>query len=385
MPRYKGVRQLHSGSWQIDYRVNGERIREVVEVDSAKDAARERAARIEAGQTDPHLLVQVRGKGATFGDLAERYRNHYEENPRLRGYASYIKYKRWLIPKFVEYFGKNTELGNIKYIKLEEYRNHLLNTPYKNGKRTRERTEATVNRAMSCLSHMFTKAKQWDMIKIHPFRDQKLLTKESPKPTRYLSSDEVDSLLEELTHLPWLYRLVKFAIATGQRQGDYLELKWSQVKQDYIEFLPSKTKGKVEMPLNKVTRQILAEIKKEQGLLAQGDNLVFARDGKPITAKIIGKPLDAAIKRAGMVPGRLNYPGEGVGFQTFRHTFGYWLAEKGRTVKEVLELLGHKKIETTMRYMHVSPQYKKRAVMVIDEIFGQRLVNDQEMGKGQAS
>lgn len=230
---------------------------------------------------------------------------------------------------------------------------------------------------MSCLSHMFTKAVQWDMVKVHPFRDHKLLTKEAPQIARYLSREEVDSLLKELQHLPSLYRLVKFAIATGQRLGDYLELKWSQIKMDHIEFLPSKTKGKVDMPLNEVAREILSEIKGEQGLLAQGECLVFTRDLERITPKKIDKPLNGAIKRAGMKPGRIKDP-EGVGFHTFEHTFGFWLAEKGRTIKEIQELLGHMRIDTTMRYMHVSPQYKKEAVTVIDDMFGQQKVNELE-------
>jgi hypothetical protein len=69
-------------------------------------------------------------------------------------------------------------------VDLETYRNLLRRKPTKNGT---IRTEAAVNREMSCLSHIFTKAKEWDMAEKNPFKDGKnLQIKEDNERTRFL-------------------------------------------------------------------------------------------------------------------------------------------------------------------------------------------------------
>jgi len=45
-----------------------------------------------------------------------------------------------------------------------------------------------------------------------------------------------------------------------------------------------------------------------------------------------------------------------------RHTFASWLAISGVSIFVIKELLGHKKIEMTMRYAHLAPEQKQAAV-----------------------
>jgi site-specific recombinase XerD len=48
----------------------------------------------------------------------------------------------------------------------------------------------------------------------------------------------------------------------------------------------------------------------------------------------------------------------------------------GVDLKAVQELMGHKSIEMTLRYSHLSPAHKKRAV----ELFGDRMVTQWSQG-----
>ncbi|HJU68227.1 MAG TPA: tyrosine-type recombinase/integrase, partial [Gemmatimonadaceae bacterium] len=59
-----------------------------------------------------------------------------------------------------------------------------------------------------------------------------------------------------------------------------------------------------------------------------------------------------------------------VTFHTLRHTFGSWLAQAGRTPKEIMEALGHTSLAMTNRYMHLAPSHVRDAVAVLDNVLG---------------
>jgi integrase len=57
-------------------------------------------------------------------------------------------------------------------------------------------------------------------------------------------------------------------------------------------------------------------------------------------------------------------------FHTLRHTFAWWLAIQGEPLLTIKELLGHKTLVMTMRYTHLMPDQKRKAV--------ERLVSSDE-------
>ena len=58
------------------------------------------------------------------------------------------------------------------------------------------------------------------------------------------------------------------------------------------------------------------------------------------------------------------------GIHTLRHTWATRALEKGIDVKTVSEMMGHKKVITTMNiYQDVLPEQKKKAAEKLDDLF----------------
>jgi len=60
---------------------------------------------------------------------------------------------------------------------------------------------------------------------------------------------------------------------------------------------------------------------------------------------------------------------EDLRFHDLRHTLASWLIQRGRTLREVQEALGHQTITMTMRYSHLAPDHLRAAVAVLDHVF----------------
>ena len=70
-----------------------------------------------------------------------------------------------------------------------------------------------------------------------------------------------------------------------------------------------------------------------------------------------------------------------VGWHVLRHSYASHLVMRGASIAEVQSLLGHASITMTMRYAHLSPRARKRAVALLDR--GSPAVGPQ-VGPGEA-
>lgn len=99
--------------------------------------------------------------------------------------------------------------------------------------------------------------------------------------------------------------------------------------------------------MNNIVTVTLQQVKK-----ISGGPYVFAnKEGRPF--KKVYKGFKAALKRAGI---------NNFTFHDLRHTFASHLVMNGADLKTVQELLGHKTFNMTLRYAHLSPDHKRKAV-----------------------
>jgi integrase len=333
-------------SWQIDYLdPTGKRVRKSFK--KKKDGVAELGKRVSLIAEDRYLDVKKDYK-TTLKELLKHYEESYQHQP------SFESLKRYCIENFKAYFNEDTKLSNIQYVDLEAYRNHLMQ------KLTRHkgvRADASVNREMATLRHIFSKAVEWDMVERNPFEKGKsLLLKLDNQRTRYLTEDEIPKLIEECKPIKHLHHIVVCALNTGMRRGEILNLKWNQVRNGFIYLEKTKTKNRREIPVNDEFAQMLKEIRKEQGLTSE---YVFTYARRTIGK--VDRAFRGALRRAGM---------QDFTFHDLRHTFASHLIMRGASLKEVQELLGHKTVTMTLRYAHLAEENKKKAVGLLNGLTG---------------
>ena len=149
--------------------------------------------------------------------------------------------------------------------------------------------------------------------------------------------------------------IVTIALHTGMRRGEIFSLKWEQVdlEHGFILLDISKNGERREIPINTTLEYLFKDLPHSVESM-----YVFAgKNGNPLTD--IKNSFHAALKKAGILDFR---------FHDLRHTFASHLVMAGVDLTSVKELLGHKDITMTLRYSHLAPGHKRKAVQVLDRI-----------------
>ena len=108
---------------------------------------------------------------------------------------------------------------------------------------------------MALVSHMLTKAGEWGLLEINPLRKgNRLMFKENNQRLRFLSDDEVETMLGACSLLrinsPHLRPIVETALLSGMRRGELLSLKWEQIRNGFIYLTETKSGKAQQIPIN---------------------------------------------------------------------------------------------------------------------------------------
>ena len=170
-----------------------------------------------------------------------------------------------------------------------------------------------------------------------------------PAEPRWLTHEEWVKLALELPEHQRI--MARFAINTGLRQSNVLNLKWSQVDlaRKFVRIDAPTMKGKksINVPLNEGALSALIN--------AEGANseFVFTYRGKPITE--IKTAFQAACVRAGV--GHVETDGKYSGFtwHGFRHTWATWHVQNGTPLPVLQVLGGWSDYKMVLIYAHHAP------------------------------
>lgn len=333
-----GKIRKRNGKFFIDYYANGRRIRKVVDGSHslAEIVLKKREVEVAEGK---HLDIKKEMK-IKFEDFADEYVEiHCKINNR-----SWQRSVRPNIRTLNKFFA-GKYLYEITPLMVEKFK----------IERSKEVTPATTNRGLACLRSMFNKAIRWGRFEgVNPVKGIEFF-KENNQRLRFLEKEEIARLLSNSdVHIK---AIITVALNTGMRRGEILNLKWHDLdfKRDVIRLETTKNGEKREIPMNSVVRDTFIKTKKNPN-----SPYVFPNEfGKPFSN--LRKSFFTALKKSGIINFR---------FHDLRHTFASQLVMCGVDLNTVRELLGHKSLEMTLRYSHLSPDHKKRAVDVLAQQVG---------------
>ena len=244
----------------------------------------------------------------------------------------------------VDFFGAGTPFNSITTADIDQWVEALINAG---------NSPATINRKLAALGRMlsFAVERGWmDKVPHIPRR------KEAEGRIRWLTKVEEARLLPVLIGIDeHFHDLCVFLIDTGARPAEALSAKWVDYGNGLVTFWDTKSGKPRSIPLTERVKVIIAKWTNNLSALADvegpftqfnQDRLTYLWNKARETMNLIDDPQ--------FVPYML------------RHTCASRLVQAGVPILTVKDWLGHKKIEMTLRYAHLSPRNLLEAVKFLE-------------------
>lgn len=321
---------------------------------STKRAAERWAKTVEAEMIEGKHFRNSEARRRTLGAAIDRYL--LEEVPKKRDGSMH----RVRLPWWKEHAG-NVKLADVTPALIAELRGKLSRehfsradpaakrTTLKKGEKARtfKRSDATVNRFLAVLSHVFTVArKEWHWISHNPMEGVSKL-REGKGRVRYLSTEERAALLEQTAKDATLHTFAVLALSTACRAGELLKLTWRDVdlKEGRLLFRQTKNDEPRQAWLNGEALRLLADHAKVRPI--GSDVLVF----QSVTGKTYdyNGPFNEAVGAAKLKNFR---------FHDLRHSAATYLAREGATEAQ-LRAIGGWKSGVVRKYVHIAAEDAK--------------------------
>ena len=178
---------------------------------------------------------------------------------------------------------------------------------------------------------------------------------------RFLTPGEVDRIVTaiqtEARSAHWLADLVIFAVHSGLRRGELVNLDWKAVDLASRSVtvantgtFTTKSGAERRVPLSKAALDVLGR----RAVLSGKTGYVFTCASGQISPDYLSQAFKRWARKAGVVDCHLHH---------LRHTACSWLAQRGVPVEAIRRFAGHSTITVTERYMHVGEDLYSAAIL----------------------
>ena len=255
---------------------------------------------------------------------------------------------------YIKYLKEN----KLRYDKLE-YKDVVDYIIYLKGKKL----EATsVNRHLSSIRSFYKYLIDNKITNSNPFKLVRGPKKEKKLPN-YLQYDEFVDLINTCDETPLGIRnrmILELLFATGVRVSELVSIKLTDIdfKDRSIKITGKGKKDRI-VYFNKVCQEVMSNyvINARQELLKgkRNDYLIINHLGNKITSRGVQDIIEKVLLKSSIK--------HKISPHTLRHTFATLLLKEGMDIREVQELLGHERLETTSIYTHVTNEELRKAYL----------------------
>jgi integrase/recombinase XerD len=209
------------------------------------------------------------------------------------------------------------------------------------------RTGTTRARKLASIRHLLKFLKENNVIAGNPAETVMRARKEEKDPT-VLFKNEYKALLFEAQGNSRDYAILLTFLKSGIRESELADLRIEDVDFAHDELTVREGKGKKErkiplMPeLKRALRRYVEERERQDNIIDE-ETLFLARNGTSLNPSSIRKLVKKYYAKAGVRKS---------GVHTLRHTFSAHNVNNGLPIADLQKILGHKKKETTLKYIH---------------------------------
>ncbi|MDK9585830.1 tyrosine-type recombinase/integrase [Lelliottia wanjuensis] len=238
-------------------------------------------------------------------------------------------------------------------------------------------SQATKSQHLSFMRSLLkAAADDWGWIKSAPAIKTR---KPVSKRIRWLTRDEAERLIECMPES--IKPVVIFALATGLRRSNIIDLEWQQVdmqrKVAWVNPENAKAGKAIGVALNDTACRVLRD------QIGKSSRWVFAHtkaatrpDGTLTPAVRKMRVDDNSAWKIGLAKAGI----QDFRFHDLRHTWASWLIQYGVPLSVLQEMGGWESIEMVRRYAHLAPNHLTEHARKIDAIFGN---HDTDMTQGE--
>lgn len=330
------------GRWTVGVMVDGARIHRVIGLESEGVTLTQVEKFIEDTRTKAREnrlnLPKGRKLTLTFSQAADDYLKRLRESN-----GKGIEFKDTILRLHLKPF-----FGNIPVDKLCQYDLDR----YGKARQDAKAKPATVNRELTVLSHILSKAEEWKWIEHRPVKVKRLKVEESR--LIYLTSDQANDLVQAATHdqNPYIYPFIVIGLETGMRKMEILGMKRTDVDTEKRQiFIPEAKAGMREQP---ITSGLADYLKRYTDSLHDKSEWLF-----PCTTSKTGHAvaIEKAFRRV-VADARLPAT---VCRHTLRHTAITHLVQSGVDLPTVARISGHKTLSMVAKYAHANGEHIQAA------------------------
>jgi integrase/recombinase XerC len=210
-------------------------------------------------------------------------------------------------------------------------------------------TGVTRVRKLAAIRKFFTFLEENSILAANPAHTVKGAKREEKEPN-ILYKEQYKALLYEASDNIRDYAIIQTFLQTGIRLSELANLRVDEVDLDHRLLTVRQGKGKKDRQIPLVDDAVKAlrnYLRYRNTQLILDDEILFlAKNGTSLNVSTVKYTVAKYVKRAGIR--------KKVSVHTLRHTFGAHKADKNMSLATLQELMGHKKKETTLKYIHLA-------------------------------